>query len=94
MARTMLPVTDIPPLVLLEILSPSNCAPGATPSNPSMPNMSCPAAIPATWEPWPELSMNRSRRGLPSCSEKFTAIVIGPRAALPLRYVNVSAPTR
>src|SRR5439155_1047699 len=81
-ARSMLPFTEMPPRALLAILRPMSCAPGATPSKPATLNRLWPAAIPATWVPWPPLSNTRSSAGTPFVSSRFAARVMGcvPRA--------------
>ena len=81
-ARSMLPFTEMPPRALLAILRPMSCAPGATPSKPATLNRLWPAAIPATWVPWPPLSNTKSSAGTPFVSSRFAARVMGcvPRA--------------
>ncbi len=63
-----------PDRVLSPILSDMTLAPGATPSKPFRPISPYPAAIPATWVPWPP-SSKCSTTIAPSssiCSEKGT----------------------
>ena len=81
-ARSMLPFTEMPPRALLAILRPMSCAPGATPSKPATLNRLWPAAIPATWVPWPPLSNTKSSVGTPFVSCRFATSVMGcvPRA--------------
>ena len=79
MARTIEPLTEIPPRALLAIFSAISCAPGATPSNPWTLYRLCPAAMPATCVPWPEVSNTRSSSGAPALSVKLAAMVSGRR---------------